>query len=58
MIQLPAEESLKSSKLISHTSKKIPLGSMKNLQINQTNMASQKTIGLAPTPVSKNMSIK
>lgn len=55
MIQF-SEESPKSSKLISNTTKKIPLGSMKNLPVNATNMGSQKVIGLTPT--NKNMSIK
>lgn len=39
MIQF-SEESPKSSKLISNTTKKIPLGSMKNLPVNATNMGS------------------
>lgn len=33
IIQFPPEESPTSSKLISHTTKKIPLGSMKNIQL-------------------------
>ena len=56
IIQLP-EESPTSSKLICQTSKKIPLGSMKNINIVSNNMASEKAIG-GVTPLAKNMSIK
>lgn len=56
MIQLP-EESPTSSKLICQTSKKLPLGSMKNINIvPNNNMPSEKVIG--GTPLTKNMSIK
>lgn len=37
IIQL-AEDSLTSSKLIWHTSKKLPLGSMKNINVNPNNV--------------------
>ena len=57
MIQLP-DESPMGSKLTSSTSKKIPIGSMKSIQVHANNMNSEKMIAIVPSTSTKNMTIK